>query len=174
MSIQRCIKRGKGNINIYVSFCNNFHFSVFSFAFVINFWNCKETLWTTCTSWRRWMNARWRVPTFWTWNFHYWELKQTTTTTTTRARLMAWSHTIVKHPARTHVNRRYSQFPIKVGENSYGIRVEDLHLARARIWKSPAPTSAMFAQVGGRKSSREWQRSKFREQRRTAEEAGSS
>ena len=48
-SIYRCMKRGKEkkkkNLNVYVSFCNNFHLSVFSFAFVTNFWNCKETLW---------------------------------------------------------------------------------------------------------------------------------
>ena len=37
------------NLNIYVSFLNNFHLSVFSLAFVINFWNCKETLWTPRT-----------------------------------------------------------------------------------------------------------------------------
>ena len=35
-------------LNIYVLFCNNFHVSASSFAFVINFWNCKETLWTPC------------------------------------------------------------------------------------------------------------------------------
>ena len=50
MPIQRCIKWGKKkNWNIYVSFCNNFHLSVFSLASVINFWNCKETLRTPCT-----------------------------------------------------------------------------------------------------------------------------
>ena len=37
------------NINVHVSFCNNLHWSVSSFASVINFRNCKETLWTTCT-----------------------------------------------------------------------------------------------------------------------------
>ena len=35
--------RQEKNLNIYVSFCNNFHSSVFAFAFVINFRNCKET-----------------------------------------------------------------------------------------------------------------------------------
>ena len=40
----------KQNLNICVSFCNNFHLPVFSFAFVINFWNRKETLWTACIS----------------------------------------------------------------------------------------------------------------------------
>ena len=44
--LYRCIKWGKKNLNIYVSFYNNFHLSVFSFAFVINFRNCKETLGT--------------------------------------------------------------------------------------------------------------------------------
>jgi hypothetical protein len=34
-----------GKTNIYVSLCNNFHLSVFSFAFVIYFWKCKDTLW---------------------------------------------------------------------------------------------------------------------------------
>ena len=46
--IQRRIKLGRRNLNTYVSFCNNFHLSVFSFDFVINFWNCKGTLWTLC------------------------------------------------------------------------------------------------------------------------------
>ena len=49
----RCSYRGvlneaKRNLNIYVSFCSNFHLSVSSFASVMNFWNCKETLWTPC------------------------------------------------------------------------------------------------------------------------------
>jgi hypothetical protein len=34
--------------SIYVSFCNNFPLFIFSFAFVINFLNCRETLWTPC------------------------------------------------------------------------------------------------------------------------------
>ena len=33
---------------MYVSFRSNFHLSVSSFAPVINFWHCKETLWTAC------------------------------------------------------------------------------------------------------------------------------
>ena len=44
------MKKKKKILNIYVSFCNNFHLSVSSFAFAINFWNCKETLWTVCIS----------------------------------------------------------------------------------------------------------------------------
>ena len=44
------LNKTRENVNIYVSFCNNFHVSVLSFAVVINFWNCKETLWTPCTS----------------------------------------------------------------------------------------------------------------------------
>ena len=39
------MRQGK-NLDIYVSFRNNFHLSVFSFAFVIKFGNYKETLWT--------------------------------------------------------------------------------------------------------------------------------
>ena len=46
--IQRCIKYGRENLNICVSFCDNFHLHVPSFAFVINFSNCNETLWTPC------------------------------------------------------------------------------------------------------------------------------
>ena len=42
--------RAEKNLNIFVSFCHNFHVSVSSFASVINFWNCKETLWTPCMS----------------------------------------------------------------------------------------------------------------------------
>ena len=41
--------RPRENLNIHVSFCNNFHSSVFSFVSLINFLNCKETLWTPCT-----------------------------------------------------------------------------------------------------------------------------
>ena len=47
--VLRTTNEAEENLNTYVSFCNNFHLSVSSFAFLINFRNCKETLWTLCT-----------------------------------------------------------------------------------------------------------------------------
>ena len=52
VSTQRCVKLGKEkNLDIHVSFFNNFHLSAHSFALVVNFSNCKETSWTPCVIW---------------------------------------------------------------------------------------------------------------------------
>ena len=45
-SIVGGLNEARKNLNIYVTFCNNFHLSVLSFASVANFRNCTETLWT--------------------------------------------------------------------------------------------------------------------------------
>ena len=55
--VQLMIKRVGENLNTHVSFCNNFHSSVFPFVFVMNSWNCKETLWTPCIVNHEWSDT---------------------------------------------------------------------------------------------------------------------